>query len=308
MRGTMKLSVLIPSRNEAYIKNTVDNLLENIRGDTQIIIICDGCWPVTPIPDHPKVVVIHFTEPVGQRAAVNYGAKLSRAEYIMKLDAHCAVDEGFDVKITSNIDYDWTVVPRLYNLHAFDWVCDKCGDTKYQGPTPKACEKCGIEYRKNMLWEPRFNRRSDFMRFDSEMLFQYWLRYERRPEGQGDICDVMGNLGACWVMHRKRYWELEGLDEAHGGWGQLGTEISCKTWLSGGRQIVNKTTWYSHMFRTQGGDFSWPYPITSGQVNKARKYSRALWRNDAWNKATKKLQWLVEKFAPVPGWEEVEFA
>jgi len=39
--------------------------------------------------------------------------------------------------------------------------------------------------------------------------------------------------------------ELEGLDERHGFWGQFGTEISCKSWLSGGRQVVNKKTWFA---------------------------------------------------------------
>jgi hypothetical protein len=158
---------------------------------------------------------------------------------------------------------------------------------------------------KAMRWQPRIYRRSDFMMFDNEMNFKYWHKYERRKESRGDVCDVMGNLGACWMMERGQFRRLGYLDENHGSWGQMGTEISCKTWLSGGRQVVNKKTWYSHLFRTQGGDFSFPYPISDRQVNRAKEYSRDLWLGNKWKHAKKPLEWIVKKFAPVPTWENI---
>jgi hypothetical protein len=100
---------------------------------------------------------------------------------------------------------------------------------------------------------------------------------------------------------REKYWELQLCDEKHGSWGQQGTEVACKTWLSGGKLMVTRKTWFAHMFRTQGGDFGFPYP-TPG-ISKARKYSRDLWINDKWDKAIHPLSWLIDKFAPVPGWE-----
>ena len=117
--------------------------------------------------------------------------------------------------------------------------------------------------------------------------------------------DLMCHVGACWAMHRDRYWELGGSDEAHGSWGQMGVEISCKTWLSGGRQVVNKRTWFSHMFRTkQGPEWGFPYKQSGSQVNNARKYSRRLWMGNEWPQAVHKLDWLLEKFKPVPTWHE----
>lgn len=299
------LSVVIPSRNEMFLGGTIKSLLDNIRGDTEIIIVCDGGWPLEPIKDNPRITMLHFPESVGQRAATNLGISISRAKFVMKLDAHCIVDEGFDVKITSECDYDWTVVPRLYNLHIFNWVCDSCGIQTYQGPTPTTCSKCESKgtFHREYVWKPRLNRRSDFMRFDSDLHFQYWKEYEGREESKKDISPVMGNLGACWMMHRKRYWDLGGLDEEHGSWGQMGTEISCKSWLSGGQQLVNKKTWYSHLFRTQGGDFGFPYPLDDKQVKAARQRSKDLWIRGMWNRAHRPLRWLVDKFGPVPGWE-----
>jgi hypothetical protein len=155
-----------------------------------------------------------------------------------------------------------------------------------------------------MVWHPRLSRKSDYMRFDSALHFQYWKEYERRAQSD----EVMGNLGACWLMSRKRFKAIGGLDERHGSWGQMGTEISCKSWLSGGRQIVNKNTWYSHMFRTQGGDFGFPYPISDAQVQRARERSRELWIAGKWKYAVRSLRWLVEKFSPVPGWENYQWS
>jgi glycosyltransferase involved in cell wall biosynthesis len=302
------LSVIIPARNEEWLNLTLKDVLEKSRGKTEVIVILDGEWPREPLPEDSRITVIYHNKSVGQRAAVNEGARVSKAKYIMKLDAHCRLDEGFDVKLMADCEPNWTVVPTLYNLHAFDWICTKCKWRKYQGPTPQECPECKSPVKRDIIWTPRWRRKSDYMRFDSDLHFQYWSDFKKRPEAQEDIVDVMGNLGACYFMHRDWFWYLEGLDENHGSWGQMGTEISCKTWLAGGRQVVNKKTWYSHLFRTQGGDFSFPYPQSGKQIEHARKYSQDLWKNNKWPKAKHDLNWLIKKFSPVPGWEGVKLS
>jgi hypothetical protein len=298
--------IIIPARNEMFLRQTIENILENIEANTGIIAICDGNWPEPPIDDHPRVTLIYHSASVGQRAATNEGVRISDAKFIMKADAHCAFDKGFDRKLMENFEYNWTVVPRMYNLHAFDWKCNNCGNQTYQGPTPTKCEKCDNtnDFERVMVWQPRMSRRSDFARFDKDLHFQYWSAYEKRPEAKDDIADLMCHVGACWSMHRDRYWELGGMDEAHGSWGQMGVEVSCKTWFSGGRQVVNKKTWFSHMFRTQGGDFGFPYKMSEKDVDKARKYSRKLWQGGEWPLAKYDLNWLLEKFKPIPDWHE----
>ena len=313
----MDLSVVIPSRNEMFLQKTIENILENIRGETEIIAVLDGCWADPPIQDHPKVTLVHHSISIGQRAATNEAARSSQAKFIMKCDAHCAFDEGFDVKLMADCEKDWTVIPRMYNLHGFDWRCMKCGNRWYQGPQPTQCmagsrgeqppssfPPCDnkTDFERVIVWQPRWNRRSDYMRFDNELVFQYWREYGRRPEAKGEITDLMSSVGACWMMHRDRYWELGGMDERHGSWGQMGTEVACKSWLSGGRHVVNKKTWFSHMFRTQPG-FGFPYPNPG--INTARKHSRWLWLEGNWEKAKYPLSWLISKFAPVPTWENV---
>ena len=299
------LSVLIPARNEMFLARTIEDILQNSQGDTEVIAVCDGGWPDPPIADHPRVHLIYHAESIGQRAATNEAARLSQAKFIMKCDAHCAFDEGFDVKLMEKFEYDWTVIPRMYNLHAFNWKCKSCNDEQYQGPTPTKCDKCGgTEFERVMIWQKRESRKSDFMRFDSNMKFQYWGAYGKRPEAQGDIADQMCAIGACWMIHRERFWDLGGLDEEHGSWGQMGVEIACKSWLSEGKQVVNKKTWFAHMFRTQGGDFGFPFPLSGRAVQKARDHSRKLWQGNTWPKAVRNLDWLLDHFKPVPDWHD----
>ena len=299
------LSVIIPARNEEFLQNTIDNVLKNIRGDSDIFLCLDGYWPERGLPQHERLNIVHLNDSIGQRAAVNMCARLSTSKFIMKLDAHCAVDEGFDVKLAADCEYDWTVIPKMFNLHVFDWHCNKCSLAWYQGPKPIKCRnpKCDnvTDFTKEIKFEPRFNRMSEFYRFDRNLHFQYWGSFRARSEAQGDIVDTMCNLGACWFMHRQRYWDLGGLDEEHGSWGQMGVEISCKTWLSGGRQVTNKKTWFSHLFRTQPG-FGFPYSNPGSAVEKARAHSRQLWLDNKWKDAKFPLAHMLKKFYPIPDW------
>jgi hypothetical protein len=306
----MDLSILIPARNEEWLAQTVKDILEHIEGNTEVIVVCDGNWPDPPIADDPRVHLIYHSESIGQRQACNEAARLSEAEFILKCDAHCAFDQGFDVKLmepyrTGELSMDTTTVPRMYNLHVFDWQCGKCGDRTYHAPKPTSCPKCDNidKFEKVLVWQPRWSRCSDFARFDRTLHFQYWGGYKERPESKADIADLMCFVGACWLMPRKRFWDMDGLDEKHGSWGQMGVEISCKSWLSGGRQVVNKRTWFAHLFRTQPG-FGFPYPQSGNQVKRAREHSRWLWMENRWPKAKHDLLWMIQKFAPVPEWDD----
>ena len=219
----------------------------------------------------------------------------------MKLDAHCDVGKGFDKILIENMQDDWTVFPMQYNLHAFNWICKKCGHERYQSPSGK-CEKCNGETERKIYWRRRKSRRTSSMRFDRQLRFQYWRAYEKRQEG--DLVESMSLLGACWMLTRERYWDLNICDEGHGSWGQQGTEVACKTWLSGGKLICNKKTWFAHLFRTQGKDFGFPYENKGSDQEKARRYSRDFWRNNKFDKAIYNLDWLIEKFKPIPDWHE----
>jgi len=294
------LSIIIPARNEMFLAKTIENILVNIKADTEIIAILDGKWADPPVPDNDKVKLIYYPVSIGQRAATNVGARMSRSKYIMKCDAHCSFGEGFDKILLEDIQDNWTIVPKMYNLHAFDWVCPE-GHRRYQG-TSGPCTECGKPTERDILWKAKKNPESTAMRFDRELHFQYWPEYKKRQTGS--LVETMSILGACFMLSRDRYFHLDICDEKHGSWGQQGTEVACKTWLSGGRVVVNHNTWYSHLFRTQDGDFGFPYPIKDSDVEKARVYSKELFIDGKWDKAIYPISWLIKRFDPVPDWED----
>ena len=300
------ISVLIPARNEFLLGRTIDSILESAEGEIEIIAVLDGYWP-EPIKDDPKVTLIHHTNPIGQRAAVNEAARIAKGKYILKTDAHSIFDKGFDIKLAADCEYDWTVIPRMYNLHAFDWVCEN-GHRFYQDkyrPEGGTCKDCDKPVKIEWVWKKRTHKKTDFMYMDNTLKVQYWYKYAKRKESKDDIVDIFNGVGACWFQHRERFLELGGLDEKHGSWGQVGVEVACKAWLSGGRHVTNKKTWFAHMFRTTK-EFTFPYDVKVKQQNIAKEYSRDLWLNDKWPLAKRPFKWLLEKFQPIPLWEPVK--
>ena len=305
------LSILIPSRNEVFLAKTIENILENIEADTEIIALLDGEWTNPVIPQHERINVIYVPKSIGQRAGTNIACSLSKAKYVMKVDAHCAFDKGFDRKMIDKMQDDWTLVPTMRNLWAFDWKCYKCGWKKYQGPTPERCPDCGEikKIRRKIMWIGKERPQSNSYCFDSEPHFQYFNEYTKRAEykemlEKTGLTETMSLQGSCFMMTREKYWGLNICDEKFGSWGSQGIEVACKTWLSGGKVMVNHDTWYAHMFRTQGGDFSFPYQMSGKDQEKAKKYAKDVFFNQIFKDQKFPLKWLVDKFHPVKGWSD----
>ncbi len=308
------LSILIPARNEMFLLKTVEDILANIEADTEIIVVLDGELSNPPIPQNPRVNIIYLAKSIGQRAATNLACRLSRAKYVMKVDAHCSFDKGFDKKMIDAFKVcgdSVTMVPVMRNLWAFDWKCYDCGWKKYQGPTPKKCEQCGKtdNIKRKIVWVGKRNPQSTSYCFDATPHFQYFEDWKHRPAYEKDktqkgLTETMSLQGSCWMLTRDKYWQLEICDESFGSWGSQGIEVAVKTWLSGGRVLVNHKTWYAHMFRTQGGDFGFPYPISHKDQEKAKQFAKNLFFNNKWDKQIRPLSWLVEKFWPVKGWTD----
>lgn len=98
----MELSIVIPSKNEKYIAQTILDITKNKRGDTEII------WEEDP--------------GLGQRALTNKLVDKSKAKYVMKVDAHCSFSPGFDVKMMKDMDDQTIMAPYLFPLDAENWV------------------------------------------------------------------------------------------------------------------------------------------------------------------------------------------
>lgn len=298
----MELAIIIPSRNEEFLKPTVEDILRNSRADTEIVVGLDGQWSNPPLDQHPRVNVIYYPESIGQRAITNQCVKLTKARYVMKVDAHCSFDEGFDLKMLEAFKEtgdNVVMAPTMCNLHVFDWKCYKCGFKHYQDKGD-VCPVDGEKMRKKMVWKRRPGSGNSAYYFSSEPKFGYHGEWKKKQTG--DIVETMSLQGSCFMCSRDKYWELNICDEDFGSWGSQGIEVACKFWLSGGRVLVNRKTWYAHCFRTKSV-FGFPYQLSGRQVENAKRMAKDLFFNQKWNKQIKPLSWLVEKFNP-PEWSQ----
>lgn len=316
-----QLSVILPARNEMFLSRTIQDIIENKEAETEIIAVLDGEWANPEIPQHPNVNVIYVPESIGQRAATNLGVKLSKAQYIMKADSHCSFDKGFDRKMIEFMEEhgDITSVPIMRNLWAFDWKCMKCGKKWYQGPTPTKCQEDNFrgtgkpcdstKFKRKMMWVGKKNPQSWTYCFDTEPHFQYFNEYKRRPgvrqkARETGFSETMSLQGSCWMMSKEKYSEFAKDREELGSWGNEGLEIACKEWLSGGKVLVNHKTWYAHMFRTQGGDFGFPYHQGGRDVSRTKQKVWESIKNKKLPNQIYPVSWLIKKFSPVPKWND----
>jgi len=261
------LSVVIPSRNEVYLKNTINDLLNKSLQDIEIIAVLDGYWPSKEdLVEDPQVHYIHFTDPRGMRNAINTAVSLSSGEYILKTDAHCMFSEDYDVALLNNCDDTTVMVPRRYALDPVNWRIKE--NPKYP---------------------------VDYMYLDKNFTGQVWHEKNKdKSLSTKMIDDLMSSQGSCWFMKRSYYDYLELMDEdSYGTFAKEFQEIGLKAWLSGGRVVVNKYCWYAHFHKTESRGYS----LSSKESQKAEEYVKK-WRDKGWSKQVKPLSWLFDKFSP----------
>jgi glycosyltransferase involved in cell wall biosynthesis len=294
-----KLSVIIPSYNCKYVNQTIQNIFENAVGDIEVICILDGYWPAPEIQDHKNLTIVHNGLNKGMRNSINQGAALSKGKYILKTDDHCAFSKGFDEAIQKDIDNDWLVIPGKYSLDPLTWKPVREVEHYFYMAYPYDKESGIGLYAKKWWGANGIN--------PPNMGVQEFYRKEHE-NAHILIDDLMIFPGACWMTSKDHFNRIDGLDENlfKTLYGEP-AELSFKTFLSGGRVIVNKNCWYAHMYK---GDDAGDKPNVRGYVldvdamRATEKVVTHYWMNDSWPKATKKMEWLIEKFWPIPGWSD----
>lgn len=196
----MKLSILIPAKNEPYLQKTVEDLKTKIKADTEIL------WR----EDYG----------IGQRALTNELAREAKGYYVMKLDAHCSLSNGFDIALLNKIKElgDNTILaPLLMPLDAQTWT---------------------VNGKKQM---------AQFV-FDTNLVMQHAI---------GDVGETMCLQGSAWLMSKENYFKWSICDESLGSWGGQAVELGIKAFLNGGKCITTRDAYYGHVFRHTDADF--PY-------------------------------------------------
>ena len=268
-----RVSVIIPGRCEQYFQKTVESTLDAATGDVEVIAVVDGPGQDPPVKENKRVKVINLDKSIGQRAAYNLGVRESSGEIVGKIDAHAMLSPGFDEAIRNHCPSNAVVLPEMRKLNPHKWEVKKGGKTH-------------------------------FMYFGIDLYCHYWKDYKKRKGiKKQKYPEVMTGQGSCWFTTREWNDYIGLLDEGVGSWGNVGIEVSLRTWLCGGTQIVNKDAWQAHWFRKDDGGFT--YPMNGRQVAKAHRYTyeNYYFKDDAFKNQVRPFKWLIDKFAPIPSWE-----
>lgn len=291
MSKDSKVTIVIPARHELYLQHTVTDILTKATGDIELIVVLDNYWHDPILTDDPRLTIVHWGVRRGLRAAVNAAAEIGTGDYLMKVDAHCLFDEGFDEKLKADCDVDWLVIPRRYALDADNWkVKDKEPvDAMYLSyPFIDENNQLGLHGK---VWKERGRARKDVL-LDEDMCFQ----------------------GSSWFMPMRYFRDLiYPMDEVNYGM-FIGEpqELAGKIWLSGGRVMRNKKTWYAHLWK--GRDYRAKFLERMGfsysrvglkERARGNAYSLDFWfHNRPFKGRIHDLSWLVDRFYPVPTWSE----
>ncbi len=278
-----RVSIIVPSRNERFLVPTVRDLLAKARGDIEVIVICDGYWPDPPLPDDRRIRVLHHGAAQGMRPGINAATLIATGEYFLKADAHTMWDEGYDDTLKAEYQEDnWILTARRYALDAEAWVIDR-SNRKYP-----------IDY--HYLSYP-------FERPDDPTCGLHGTEWRARRDARADVLldDEMSSQGSGWFMSRTHWDRLGPMEIAkYGNFVHEMQELGLKTWLGGGAIKVTKRTWYAHLFK--GRKYGRGYTLGGTNHERGSVFTTRYWMLDQWLERRHDLRWLIEKFAPVPGW------
>lgn len=273
------LSVVIPNRNSPFLTQTIKDLLNNAKGEIEVIVNVDEDWPEELVNDK-RVTYLHPTNPRGMRYGINAAVRVARGKYIMKTDDHCMFSEGFDrVLVDSHKEDNWVQIPRRYALDAENWKLE-------------VNKKYPIDYM--YIDFPRKGKAHD----DG----MHGVPWKRPDRGEFKLDDTPSMQGSCYFM-TKNYFDngLHGLsEEGYGQFAQESQEIGFKAWLSGGALKVNKSCWYAHLHK--GKRYGRMYKFPGGTV-EASNWSASHWLNNEEPNMVHPFSWFInEKFPDMPSW------
>jgi glycosyltransferase involved in cell wall biosynthesis len=245
------ISAIIPSHHPIYLQKTIDELLNNARGEVEVIAVLDGYW--TKLNDDKRVRIVHLGKNRGMRGAINAGVLVSRGKYIMRIDEHCMFGDGYDTILSLQCEENWIVTAKRYFLDPVQW--------KVMDDQPP------VEHEKLVI--------QGGVKFAGQ-------RWASRDEEQKDvpISETMAMQGSMWCMHRT-WWDKvigELQTEGYGPLIQDSHEMVFKTWKAGGKLMVNKNTWFSHKHRSFSRTHNNGTKENPANCEQGYKYALDVWR------------------------------
>lgn len=297
-----KVSIIIPSRNEKYLKRTLDNIYENATGDFEVLVGFNGPTDYPLIGNYPNLTMIYESQDIGLKPMINKLANLANGKYIYKSDAHCAFGKGFDEILQADMQDDWIVTPRFYVLDKETW---KWQDERFYDYFYLCCpftDPKGLRFKAGGHWPERTKERLP------EPDDSVW------PDGNFDhivrprIDETPQIHGSGWFVNRDYFLNiLGGFPETDPfGHAQEPIWLGLKNWLIGGRLMVNKKTWYAHLHQDSKDR---GYPEDKAHTERTYNETAKYWLLDTYmgnsfGGMKYRFDDFVDKFMPMPTWPE----
>jgi len=225
----MKISVVIPSVNDLpELLETVKSVRETAP-EVEIVVVDDCSAAPVSIPREFGVIVHQNTYRIGSGASRHVGAQIATGDYMLMTDSHCRFEAG------------WADACYNAGLSAEHWKKEVvfCGICHGFTPTiPPFGRPSGVYYGANLQFVGHDLNQASRV----QVLEGVWSGL--RP----DNCEISCMMGACYLVPRKRFLELGGMQHFR-VWGCEEQMMSLKFWLSGGevRLLHGLKTW--HRFR-----------------------------------------------------------
>jgi len=278
------VSIAIPSKTEKFLQRTIQDVLEKADGPIEVYPILDGYEPpADEIVNDPRVHYIRLppTSYSKKRQGINQMVEICNGKYVMSVDAHVMFAKGFDTVLKRDIEeYNWVMIPRRHRLDAENWSLQ-----------PQDDNRPPIDYEYIMF--RGLARDTGFHGF----------KWDERTLSRMDIPidDILTCQGSCWFMSKEWFNEMKFMQvEGFTGWGQEAESICFKTWMRGGRCVVDKNTFYAHLHK--GPKYGRMYHMSKAENRRCYNYSYDYFMNNRDTMAIHKLDWLIDKFMPMPGW------
>lgn len=268
------ISVIIASRNEQLLNKTIDNVLKNAGTAIEFVIVLDGDintnidkvdgyeYDTNGVIKLDNIKVLRNECSVGRRKAINQAVNAASGKYLFHLDGHCTMSKGWGKTLLFQHKEDNSIlVCTLRSINEnFEFVHN-------------------VDYR--------------FCRITPEMKTMWWLDYAKRVPKDEMVSKGMSFTGCGWFLSKDYYNKIGGFDERLGGWGNAGSELSLKVWLSEkypGSIYFTKSVVCGHLFRKK-----FPYKPNCNFNSDLRilkdKYKDSVYK-------------LVDMFSPVPEWTQ----
>lgn len=291
------VTIIIPARNEKFLEKTILDVLANATGEIEIFPVLDGYEPpASEIVNDPKIHYIRMPIEDGQchkRQGINKVVDMCNGDYVVSVDAHCMFAKGFDEQLIKDHQPNWVQIPRRHRLDADNWSIQLQSDNRPP-----------IDYEYLMFplrYHPTSGSPKEPKRDYHPAL--HGFKWDKRTLDRWNIPidEAMTIQGSFWFMTKDWFRKMDLMQiEGFSGWGQEGEEISFKTWLAGGKVMVNKNTWYAHLHK--GKKHGRMYHMSKDSIKKCNKYSYDFWINNRWKKRIHDFEWLVDRFWPLPNW------